>query len=309
MGKKPLLGLAAMCLGLTLSGCKDCNCGGGHSSRKHENVPVARQEKKADATPADAEVTDAQGRQRSAPNTTQPRAFDYPADKWDVTTTKTAGVKPDAAAEIKPMMPHAGADIAPAGKFETIADTKSPMHEVTGQKPISKADAKAAGIDPTDMVDVPGETAKKPTTAQFKEAPTAPDALPKEPGALPVVVEPKQSLKPVTPPVESIDAIPPAPPVGGPKVAPAKEVKSVPEAVAPVMPEPMPVPPSVDMKPAAVVPSKSVVETKSIPVPEVPDPVPPPPPTDVKSGGPELEPPGGPPVPMTPPAPPTPPGM
>src|SRR5688500_3195688 len=40
MGRKPVLGLVGLCVGLALTGCKDCGCGWRRSSRKDDGTAI-----------------------------------------------------------------------------------------------------------------------------------------------------------------------------------------------------------------------------------------------------------------------------
>jgi hypothetical protein len=87
MGKKPLLGLVGLCLGLTLTGCKDSNSGGwGWGSRKEKGPAVARVEKPSTGTPISRKRT-VQDQTVSAPKSGAAREkspYEYPAHSHDV---------------------------------------------------------------------------------------------------------------------------------------------------------------------------------------------------------------------------------
>jgi len=80
MGKKPVLGLVGLCVGLALSGCKTCGCGWGTKSGRSDRDPAVTQVRK-DGQKATTDRTVAA--KKGAP-AQKKNPYDYPPDSYDV---------------------------------------------------------------------------------------------------------------------------------------------------------------------------------------------------------------------------------
>src|SRR5438094_798495 len=79
MGKKPVLGLVGLCVGLALSGCKNCGCGWASKNSRSDGDPPVAHVRKDGKTTTERSVAAKRGTPAQKKN-----PYDYPADSYSV---------------------------------------------------------------------------------------------------------------------------------------------------------------------------------------------------------------------------------
>src|SRR5437870_13298768 len=77
MGKKPVLGLVGLCVGLALSGCKNCGCGWASKNSRSDGDPPVAHVRKDGKTTTERSVAAKRGTPAQKKN-----PYDYPADSY-----------------------------------------------------------------------------------------------------------------------------------------------------------------------------------------------------------------------------------
>jgi hypothetical protein len=260
MGKKPVLGLVGLCLGLTLTGCKDCNCGG--TSRKEVETPVARVKRTTSPTTAQAD-----GRRLPAGTETNSvwnkggasamkPAHDYDPNQYSPPTKRTG------MSEQADTMAGTPVSTPDHGVLREPAEGSEPTHtfpkEAVGGHPAKDAAIEGSG-QPTVIPPQPPMTSGKIRTTDGLATETKLPALPETPAMPPMNRKPDLGTPPavidhgsgpapvlVTPPsnVEEVP-VPGSPPVPTPEVpTPARGVPSAPGIKPDLAPAPTLDPPA-----------------------------------------------------------------
>lgn len=280
MGKKPVLGLVGLFVGLTLSGCKDCSCGWlGGGSRKDPDPPIATAQKK----PAAREASVWNQRERTLQDRTVAgkggdpsrlkSSHEEPVTPRDL-TGQVGGANEAAEMAAEEQTPPVSPGVIRTRLTEPrppAVDTRMPDEMPAGGAEIPPAPLSMGKLPMAPKVATPVKTPTvDPTTAlseptlpkRFDRTDRKPVTLPKtEEGMINIPAAPE-----MPPPVE-----PPATFEATPKAAPAPLNEPASE-----VPPPLP-PPDVKSAPNGLPPAPdTVVEPPSVDAPVVVPPAPPP---------------------------------
>jgi hypothetical protein len=258
MGKKPVIGLVGLCVGLALSGCKDCNCD--QKSSRKGSYPTAYHRQGSFGSPV------ASDRQRTTPSTIAGKGVTPAQTNQNAQIPSTPGQAPVSqvsAEEIVAPPPQQQIPALPP-RMSRVEESRVPLTPGTGA--IAPAESMHDGASPATHISVPtqpqpgaGVTFELPAQPVAREVPSVPRQT-ETPAATetPTLPPPPSSLKaPVAPPPAEVPGAAPVPLTG-------------PGSIPPAPPEL----PAASSPPASTGPAP-VVETGSHPVSLTPPPAPP----------------------------------
>jgi hypothetical protein len=306
MGKKPVLGLVGLCVGLTLSGCKDCGWPGwwgSDSTRKDNSQSAVRSDKQSTG-----------GTQVSTYNGRQP----LPADG----SVAARGGDPSRLQRPFEQNPSSYAPQAPPGTATESAEKVSasiPDTVPTRQQPVAPQTEVTEQVMPASRTVPDRQPAEQPeiippppppvTSTSTEGAMGATVATPVESRKTDLGVGVKEAAPPVVAPNLSTEAKPIVVPKKEEQIYSNESALSVPapSGPAPSIPAPMPTGPAgktEPMPPPAAAPVPAMTQEPATPA-VIPDktgapPPPPMPPPIPEPNGPEVAAPPAPPVPPAP---------